>query len=170
MLFQKLHFLLQVNNDLDVQNASFIYYSNFLIGLGIISNFACVDKKGVLSWPNPTADKILAFSSKSGPNKPDDIESEHMVNERDTCHVTGETSLINHQQNDDPNKKVRKFADKNSLECYNLTHDSTNGYKLEFDDIDWKNNLNSLKPLVSVFIIKVTSAFAKKNYLARLVD
>ena len=27
----------QVDNDLDIQNASFIYYSNFLIGLGIIT-------------------------------------------------------------------------------------------------------------------------------------
>jgi len=139
----------QVNNDLDVQNASFIFYSNFLFGLGIITNFACVDKKGVLSWPNPTADKILTFSKKIGSTKLDDLEPEHVGNERDTYNVTGETSLINHQQ-EESNNKLTKFTDKNRLECYNLTHDSTNGYKLKFDDIDWKNNLNSLKPLVSV--------------------
>jgi len=52
----------KILNDTDLQNASFIYFTNFLIGLGIITNFSCIDKKGILSWPNPTAEKILTFN------------------------------------------------------------------------------------------------------------
>jgi len=39
--------------------------SNLLQVLGSITALCCVDKKGILSWPNPTADKIFFLTSNT---------------------------------------------------------------------------------------------------------
>ena len=93
----------------------------------------------------------MVFNNVNGQNKSDDIDLEHVENDMN-CHVTGETAHDAHQNADELlTKKLRKHFDKNSLETLTLTHDNMNGYKLEFDDIDWKKNINSLKPLVLTF-------------------
>jgi hypothetical protein len=53
---------------------------NLLHVLGSITAFCCVDKKGILSWPNPTVDKVFFLTShktfvKSNKN-PDSSESD----------------------------------------------------------------------------------------------
>lgn len=39
--------------------------ANLLHALGSMTALCCVDKKGILSWPNPTADKIFFLTSPS---------------------------------------------------------------------------------------------------------
>lgn len=117
---------------------------------------------GVLSWPNPTADKILAFKNINDQNKSDDIDSDHVDDNSQTCNLTGETSLINHQT--EQTKRHKKLPDKNKIETYNLTHDNLNGYKLKFDDIDWEKNLNSLKPLGLSILLNTCNLNLSKCY------
>jgi len=37
--------------------------TNFLLIDFVLQSFCCVDKKGVLSWPNPTAEKVFILTS-----------------------------------------------------------------------------------------------------------
>lgn len=43
--------------------------SNTMHTLGSMTSLCCVDKKGLLSWPNPTAEKVFFFKNPS--NTPD---------------------------------------------------------------------------------------------------
>lgn len=43
--------------------------ANLLQVLGSITALCCVDKKGILSWPNPTADKVFFFTSNKSARK-----------------------------------------------------------------------------------------------------
>ncbi|KAK9754703.1 hypothetical protein QE152_g1175 [Popillia japonica] len=45
--------ILQGNNDIIVRSANIVHV------LGSLTALCCIDKKGVLSWPNPTAEKVF---------------------------------------------------------------------------------------------------------------
>lgn len=57
-LYQKMKGLLSGNDETVWRS------SNILQVLGSITALCCVDKKGILSWPNPTADKLFFLTSK----------------------------------------------------------------------------------------------------------
>lgn len=103
--------------------------SNAVGVLGSITALTCVDKKGILSWPNPTAEKIffLRDSELNG-----DDEGDVSTSECDSD-ATGPAA----QQ-----QKQSTIA-----EVLDLTHDQHSPFRLEFDDHEWKYHLNSLKPL-----------------------
>ena len=42
----------------------------------VLQSLCCVDKKGILSWPNPTAEKVFFLSSNT--KKPP--EEDHVIN------------------------------------------------------------------------------------------
>lgn len=96
--------------------------TNIIQVLGSISAFCCVDKKGILSWPNPTPEKVF-FLKDSGES--------NSVN-------SSQSSLNSENQN----QKLGVTA-----EVLDVTHDQNSPFKLEFDDHEWKNHLSSLKPL-----------------------
>lgn len=99
--------------------------TNIIQVLGSISAFCCVDKKGILSWPNPTPEKVFFLRDSV-----DDIDSKS----------SNESSLSS--ESSDNNQKVEVIA-----EVLDVTHDQNSPFKLEFDDHEWKNHLSSLKPL-----------------------
>ena len=140
----------------------------------IFQNFSCIDKKGVLSWPNPTAEKILLFKNVNT-NNCDDIEYDHEsqkeedtlsqnvspgdakpcrdsnvnlenINEKKPISIVS-TTVSSFNMNVSTESKAN--TEKNVLETYNLTHDNSNGSTLKFDDKNWSKNLNNLKPLVN---------------------
>jgi hypothetical protein len=147
------------------QNISFIYCTNFFFGLGSLTvsfffslivgynffflfslkNFSCVDKKGVLSWPNPTAETIVLFKNDAevNSNSINDLDNDELANT-----VTTNTTR---------NKEMIK------LENFTLTNDKTDGFRLHFDDSNWLTNINLLKPLVRCFYIK------QKDFLKCLI-
>ncbi len=147
----------KILNDTDLQNASFIYFTNFLIGLGIITNFSCIDKKGILSWPNPTAEKILLLNNnvsnreETVQENDDDELLSNVPETNELIQTTKESDLIivNETQTNKPDTPsiVVNPTNKNVIETFNLTHDNSNGFTLKFDDINWCKNMNSLKPL-----------------------
>lgn len=97
--------------------------TNIIQVLGSISAFCCVDKKGILSWPNPTPEKVFFL--------------------RDSTESTSKSSSMSSLNSN--------ASDQNKLgvtaEVLDVTHDQNSPFKLEFDDHEWKEHLNSLKPL-----------------------
>lgn len=98
--------------------------TNIIQVLGSISAFCCVDKKGILSWPNPTPEKIFFLKDSV-----------------DTISKSSSESSLNSNISDQ-NQKVGVTA-----EVLDITHDQNSPFKLEFDDHEWKHHLSSLKPL-----------------------
>lgn len=99
--------------------------TNIIQVLGSISAFCCVDKKGILSWPNPTPEKVFFL--------------------RDTMHEV--------KSDNDGGSESSNFSEhanggfEATAEVLDLTHDQNSPFKLEFDDHEWKVHLSSLKPL-----------------------
>lgn len=98
--------------------------TNIIQVLGSISAFCCVDKKGILSWPNPTPEKVFFLKDSDETNS----------------RSSSESSLDSNMS--DQNAKLGVTA-----EVLDVTHDQNSPFKLEFDDHEWKNHLSSLKPL-----------------------
>lgn len=96
--------------------------TNIIQVLGSVTAFCCVDKKGILSWPNPTPEKVFFLRDVAADKEQAD-----------------DTSL-NSNLSDQEQKEV-------VAEVLDLTHDQNSPFKLEFDDHEWKNHLASLKPL-----------------------
>lgn len=102
--------------------------ANLVQVLGSISALCCVDKKGILSWPNPTAEKVF-FLHNTEEEPQDDGSQLSMSTESDNV--------------DDPENKERGVV----AEVLDLTHDQHCPFRLEFDDHEWKAHIKSLKPL-----------------------
>jgi hypothetical protein len=148
--------------DPDIQNAPFIYYSNFLIGLGIITSFSCIDKKGILSWSNPTPEKIWCltknklkkidkkFSTQNASeSKIEKKEIDNLANNsRNIVNVspTQKSTIQIDPSNKNNEKSLRKlnYPDKTLIETFSLTHDNI---ELKFDDSNWIRKMNVLKPI-----------------------
>jgi hypothetical protein len=97
--------------------------TNIIQVLGSISAFCCVDKKGILSWPNPTPEKVFFL--------------------RDSSEADSKNSSVSSlNSNGSDENKVGVTA-----EVLDVTHDQNSPFKLEFDDHEWKEHLSSLKPL-----------------------
>lgn len=102
--------------------------SNVVQVLGSVTALCCVDKKGILSWPNPTAEKVFFLHGAEEP-KSDVSQTSIDTESLDTSHGIG----------DQNNEIVAEVLD--------LTHDQHCPFRLEFDDHEWKHHINSLKPL-----------------------
>jgi hypothetical protein len=59
------------------------------------------------------------------------------------------------------NPKPNKAGSGAVAEVLDLTHDQHSPFKLEFDDHEWKNHINSLKPLgkYNLFLLIITIYF-----------
>lgn len=102
--------------------------------LGSVTALTCVDKKGILSWPNPTAEKI--FFLRDGTSVEKDIDESSCASSADM----------------EPSKPTTKQS--TVAEVLDLTHDQHSPFKLDFDDHEWKNHINSLKPLGKFLLLK----------------
>lgn len=104
--------------------------SNLVQVLGSITALCCIDKKGILSWPNPTAEKVFFLH---------DSDDEHLDDRSTSC------STLNTESN-----RTSQAESKDGgivAEVLDLTHDQHCPFRLEFDDHEWKTHIKSLKPL-----------------------
>lgn len=63
----KWHNLIRVLSKLLFSQGGYLWRSsNLLQVLGSVTTFCCVDKKGVLSWPNPSPEKVFFLRSNNG--------------------------------------------------------------------------------------------------------
>ncbi|KAM4716348.1 transmembrane protein 94 isoform 3-T3 [Anableps anableps] len=64
------------------ESETLCYTSSLLHTLGSVTVLCCVDKQGILSWPNPSPETVLFFSGRVEPphNSQDDIRDDLSVN------------------------------------------------------------------------------------------
>ncbi|XP_062120729.1 transmembrane protein 94 isoform X2 [Drosophila sulfurigaster albostrigata] len=119
--------------------------ANLVQVLGSISALCCVDKKGILSWPNPTAEKVF-FLHNTEEEPQDDGSQMSMSTESDNV--------------DDEENKERGIV----AEVLDLTHDQHCPFRLEFDDHEWKAHIKSLKPLGLAILLNTCSPLTHEHY------
>ncbi|CAH2241313.1 jg20482 [Pararge aegeria aegeria] len=113
----------------------------------------CVDKKGVLSWPNPTAEKVF-FLRNSSP----------------TSHNSSKTSLVDsmgHQShsNLDQVGDTKPNAETSTIvEVLDLTHDQNAPFRVEFDEQRWRTHLARLKPLGLAALLNTCAQAPRHTY------
>ncbi|KAM7348450.1 transmembrane protein 94-like protein l(2)k05819 isoform 3-T3 [Cochliomyia hominivorax] len=120
--------------------------ANVVQVLGSITALCCVDKKGILSWPNPTAEKVFFLHDTDDNNF-----------EEKSCQ-----SSMN-SESDIPDHTVQK-GNGIVAEVLDLTHDQHCPFRLEFDDQEWKSHIKSLKPLGLAILLNTCSPLTHDHY------
>ncbi|KAG1654912.1 Transmembrane protein 94 [Nymphon striatum] len=151
--------------------------SNIMHTLGSMTSLCCVDKKGLLSWPNPTAEKVFFFKNPS--NTPDLSSNESLYQS---------SSSISQIEKQEPSKQLghygaRLFPDddhsvktapnylenltypESKVEVLDITHNNRLPFALQFDDSHWKQYLNSLKPLGLNILLNTCNAKSQPQYI-----
>ncbi|KAK0168024.1 hypothetical protein PV327_001865 [Microctonus hyperodae] len=105
--------------------------------LGSVTALCCVDKKGILSWANPTAEKRPSDTSRTNENSRND-SSRVPYSQPDNNHPTAEV--------------------------LDLTHDRALPFRLQFDDPTWRKHLNSLKPLGLAILLNTCNMETQEHY------
>ncbi|KAF5293602.1 hypothetical protein FQA39_LY03087 [Lamprigera yunnana] len=127
--------------------------ANILHVLGALTALCCVDKKGILSWPNPTAEKVFFLHNTDTLSQESSLAHLGDLNaDADSLHATSD-SIHN---NDDLFRTVPEVLD--------LTHDQNHPFKLQFDDTRWKKYLNSLKPLGLAILLNTCNVQTQESY------
>ncbi|KAJ8730304.1 hypothetical protein PYW07_017342 [Mythimna separata] len=127
--------------------------ANIVHVLGSLSALSCVDKKGILSWPNPTAEKVF-FLRNSSPSS----------------HNSSKTSLVGsmgHQsdeQIDTPLDATNTAEPSTIVEVLDLTHDQNAPFCVEFDDQRWRQHLARLKPLGLAALLNTCAPAPRHTY------
>ncbi|XP_055549680.1 transmembrane protein 94 isoform X2 [Wyeomyia smithii] len=133
--------------------------ANVVQVLGSITALCCVDKKGILSWPNPTAEKVFFLRSASnGENNHNTDQSEQSSLNSQCC-----------QEHYHPLSHILELGSQKEgtgaiAEVLDLTHDQHSPFKLEFDDHDYKNHLSSLKPLGLAILVNTCCPLTQAHY------
>ncbi|KAL1497616.1 hypothetical protein ABEB36_008545 [Hypothenemus hampei] len=127
--------------------------TNILHVLGSVSALGCVDKKGILSWPNPTAEKVFFLRSPD-----DDVTgsetSLNNINDINTDHNETFGTILSGV--DSPVSAVAEVLD--------LTHNLNDPFRLHFDDQDWQKHLSSLKPLGLAILLNTCHIDTQEHY------
>lgn len=133
--------------------------SNIVQVLGSVTALCCVDKKGILSWPNPTAEKVfflrdaeMEATSPDSSTTADDTKSNcngvnpdtKVQQPASTTTAASRAAMVKRDSGRiiDTNKHPGTVA-----EVLDLTHDQYSPFRIDFDDHDWKEHIDSLKPL-----------------------
>ena len=91
---------------------------NLLHCLGSVTSYCCTDKKGILSWPNTSPEKIF------------------FLHQAETDH--GDVNEVE----DDSSKEVVILP-----ETLTANHNVHDPFRVDFDDTNWEEHLTSLRPL-----------------------
>ncbi|XP_052740151.1 transmembrane protein 94 [Bicyclus anynana] len=127
--------------------------ANIVHVLGSLSALCCIDKKGILSWPNPTAEKVF-FLRNSSP----------------TSHNSSKTSLVEsmgHQSHSNLEHigDTKTNADTSTIvEVLDLTHDQNAPFRVEFDEQRWRTHLARLKPLGLAALLNTCAHAPRHTY------
>ncbi|XP_076235188.1 transmembrane protein 94-like protein l(2)k05819 isoform X2 [Calliopsis andreniformis] len=134
--------------------------ANILHVLGSVTALCCVDKKGILSWPNPTAEKVFflrnanALSPSSSTGSLDRTSEAHCQTQtEDSKQYSNKTSYVHHDMSH------------SAAEVLDLTHDHALPFRLQFDDHSWRQHLNSLKPLGLAILLNTCNMDTQEHYM-----
>ncbi|XP_045214295.2 transmembrane protein 94-like isoform X2 [Mercenaria mercenaria] len=105
--------------------------------LGSVTSLCCVDKKGILSYPNPTPEKI--FFLRRG----------HKDLKHQTSLTTNEGGVV--PDTEPAVEKATKYSENTGImtwvEVLDVTSDPKTSFSVHFDDPSWDQHITSLKPL-----------------------
>lgn len=140
--------------------------SNLLQALGSMTALCCIDKKGILSWPNPTADKVFflttptdpTFAKKDSnlsdfiPSTPDKVSENERVSSEKSPNPGEKSPNVGEKSPTQEEKGRKRRAERKSRylsrpEVLDVTHDPHSALSLQFDDTSWSRFLSNLKPL-----------------------
>ncbi|XP_055633358.1 transmembrane protein 94 isoform X2 [Toxorhynchites rutilus septentrionalis] len=132
--------------------------ANVVQVLGTITALCCVDKKGILSWPNPTAEKVFFLRNASNDENQGSDQSDQSSLNSQCC-----------QEHYHPLSRIIELSSQKEgsgaiAEVLDLTHDQHSPFKLEFDDHAYKNHLNSLKPLGLAILVNTCCPLTQAHY------
>ncbi|XP_066939124.1 transmembrane protein 94 isoform X23 [Macrobrachium rosenbergii] len=130
--------------------------ANILHVLASVTNLCCVDKKGVLSWPNPTAEKVFFLKNRAHNNLSSSVPS--LYGDDDLLHEATIEKIASPQPT-----KVSLFSESESV-LLSLTHDHQTAFGLQFDDPMWRRYLLSLKPLGLNILLNTCNPATQNHY------
>uniref|UniRef100_A0A1B6BXT8 Cation-transporting P-type ATPase C-terminal domain-containing protein n=1 Tax=Clastoptera arizonana TaxID=38151 RepID=A0A1B6BXT8_9HEMI len=132
--------------------------ANILHVLGSVSALCCVDKKGILSWPNPTAEKVFFLRSvEDVPPSPSENSLDRHSENGDVFEAIDRPIDTEHQHHCDSSSQT-------VAEVLDLTHDRNCPFRLHFDDKGWKQHLPSLKPLGLAILLNTCNMNTQDHY------
>ncbi|CAG5101385.1 Similar to Tmem94: Transmembrane protein 94 (Mus musculus) [Cotesia congregata] len=160
--------------------------------LGSVTALCCIDKKGILSWANPTAEKVFFLrnanalsrtSSSISLEKPSEsprTTTEPLYkNEQEQHHQQHEQKQQLKQEQEQDKEEEQKQKQKQQqqqqqnhrttyvqhvAEVLDLTHDHALPFRLQFDDPSWRHHLNSLKPLGLAILLNTCNMETQEHY------
>ncbi|XP_026281983.1 transmembrane protein 94 isoform X2 [Frankliniella occidentalis] len=138
--------------------------ANILHVLGSMTALCCVDKKGILSWPNPTAEKVFFLRNASPTSHSSSLVSEDAALYTDTGAVANSMEVVD--ANEDTKIGVSNNESSTVAEVLDLTHDHSSPFRLQFDDHTWKQYLSSLKPLGLAILLNTCNMATQEHYAA----
>ncbi|XP_076443312.1 transmembrane protein 94-like isoform X2 [Babylonia areolata] len=128
--------------------------------LGNVTSLCCIDKKGILSWANPSAEKVFFFSSSAKECLKLDMTA---AGDTKAGSVTESTVKVH----DNKRKKAKKFSRSElpgRVEVLDLTHDAKDAFRVFFDDPEWRRHLDSVKPLGLTILLNTCSTWTADWY------
>ncbi|CAK9816936.1 Transmembrane protein 94 [Anthophora quadrimaculata] len=128
--------------------------------LGSVTALCCVDKKGILSWPNPTAEKVFFLRNANTLSPSSSTGSLDRTSET-KC----QTQTENSKQDSNKTSYVQNDLSHSTAEVLDLTHDHALPFRLQFDDHSWRQHLNSLKPLGLAILLNTCNMDTQEHYM-----
>ncbi|XP_044733631.1 transmembrane protein 94 [Chrysoperla carnea] len=163
--------------------------ANILHVFAQLSALCVIDKKGILSWPNPTAEKIFflknnenvsqssSINTLNHENNENENEESILVDDETTIYsnkTTATTTTMKLKKNKSFNrdrsasKHHNRYSDnminESVAEVLDLTHNQNVPFKLEFDDHDWNQHLSSLKPIGLAILLNTCNMDTQESY------
>ncbi|XP_062937507.1 transmembrane protein 94 isoform X5 [Cynocephalus volans] len=139
--------------------------SSLLHSLGSVTVLCCIDKQGILSWPNPSPETVLFFSGKVEPPHSSHEDLTDDLSTRSFCHAEVEEEP---GMEGEP-YEAEDFVCDYHLEMLSLSQDQQNPSCIQFDDSNWQLHLTSLKPLGLNVLLNLCNASVTER-LCRFSD
>ncbi|KAL1486544.1 hypothetical protein MTO96_031339 [Rhipicephalus appendiculatus] len=174
--------------------------SSLLHVLGSVTTLCCVDKKGILSWPNPTPEKVFFLKpprsrgsngltpnfSGSGNIRHSgqlDAGSDIITEDRPNSPGAGDSVLEAGGKgltaDNGPLRRESRMSGYDApdhmyhpgthVEVLDLTHSMLSAFGVQFDDPQWKDYINNLKPLGLSILLNTCNPATQEKY-ARFCD
>ncbi|XP_057357683.1 transmembrane protein 94 isoform X6 [Manis pentadactyla] len=141
--------------------------SSLLHSLGSVTVLCCVDKQGILSWPNPSPETVLFFSGKVEPPHSSHEDLTDDLSAHSFCHPEVEEETQRGLESEP--SEAEDFVCDYHLEMLSLSQDQQNPSCIQFDDSNWQLHLTSLKPLGLNVLLNLCNASVTER-LCRFSD
>ena len=157
---------------------------NIVHTLGSLTSLCCTDKKGILSWPNTSAEKVFLLKKDDQPNHKISVDINKCSNFNPTSNAetniasSEEFTCDNSNTNDVQQNQKSTSAKSNSsgksgtndkvptmsTEILTITNDIHNPFKVDFDDPAWTKFSSHLKPLGLSILLNTCNISTEEKY------